>query len=53
MIITGITLADDTTASPAERPIVGGTGDYGGAAGQASSAELSPGVWRKTARFWR
>jgi hypothetical protein len=51
MIITGITLAAEGT--PAERPIVGGTGDYGGAAGQATSAELSPGVWRKTARFWR
>lgn len=53
MIITGITLAVDGTTSPAERPIVGGTGDYGGAAGQAASVEQAPDVWRKTARFWR
>ncbi|MFM1964667.1 MAG: hypothetical protein RL134_392 [Actinomycetota bacterium] len=53
MIITGMTLSDDTTASPAERPIVGGTGDYGGAAGQATSVEQSGGVWRKSGRFWR
>ena len=51
MVITGITLAAE--GAPAERPIVGGTGDYGGAAGQATSTEQSAGVWRKTARFWR
>jgi len=51
MIITGITLAAE--GAPAERPIVGGTGDYGGAAGQVSSLEQSSGVWRKTGRFWR
>jgi hypothetical protein len=52
MIITGITLSDDTSASPAERPIVGGTGDYGGASGQVASLELPSGVWRKSGRFW-
>jgi len=51
MIITGITLAAE--GALAERPVVGGTGDYGGAAGQATSVEQSAGVWRKTARFWR
>ena len=53
MIITGITLSTGEDGAPVWRPIVGGTGDFGGAAGQVSSAQQSPTVWRKTGRFWR
>lgn len=53
MIITGITLSTGEDGVPATRPIVGGTGDYGGAAGQAASVRESGGDWRKNARFWR
>jgi hypothetical protein len=53
MIVTGITLSTGEDGAPVWRPIVGGTGDFGGAAGQVSSAQQSPTVWRKTGRFWR
>ena len=41
------------TGTAALRPIVGGSGDYGGAAGQVSSEEMPSGLWKKSARFWR
>ena len=50
MIVTGISVATGTAAL---RPIVGGSGDYGGAAGQVSSEEMPSGLWKKSARFWR
>jgi hypothetical protein len=53
MIITGITLSTGQSGTPAVRPLAGGTGDYGGATGEASSLQQSQGVWKKTARFWR
>jgi hypothetical protein len=53
MIITGITLSNGESGTAAVRPLVGGTGDYGGATGEASSLQQSQGVWKKTARFWR
>ena len=53
MIVSGITLSAGDQGTSVTRPIIGGTGDYGGAAGQVSSLEESPNVWRKTGRFWR
>lgn len=53
MLITGITLSTGADGPAVTRPIVGGTGDYGGAAGQASSVQDASGLWRKSARFWR
>jgi hypothetical protein len=53
VITTGITLVTGETGASVVRPVVGGTGDYIGAAGQLSSIEESSGVWRKAARFWR
>ena len=53
MLITGITLSTGADGPAVVRPIVGGTGDYGGAAGQASSVQDASGLWRKSARFWR
>lgn len=53
MIVTGITTSTGQDGAPVWRPIVGGTGDFGGASGQVSSVEQSPAVWRKTGRFWR
>ncbi len=53
MIITGMTLSDGTAGAPVVRPIVGGTGDYGGVSGEASSLQVSSGVWKKSARMWR
>ncbi|MFZ9987151.1 MAG: hypothetical protein ACO3HV_05335 [Candidatus Nanopelagicales bacterium] len=53
VIVTGITLGTGSDGAPVARPVVGGTGDAGGAAGQATSVQESSGVWRKAARFWR
>ena len=53
MIITGMTLSGGASGTPAIRPVVGGTGDYGGVSGQASSLQVSAGVWKKSARIWR
>ena len=52
MIVGGITLS---TGEPGTlvAPIIGGTGDYGGASGQVTSAQDATGLWRKTGRFWR
>lgn len=53
MIVTGITTSTGQDGSLIWRPIVGGTGDFGGAAGQVSSVQESSGLWRKAGRFWR
>ena len=53
MLVTGITLSTGAGGPAVLRPIVGGTGDYGGAAGQVSSIRDASGMWRKAARFWR
>lgn len=53
MIVGGITLSTGEDGVAVLRPIIGGTGDYGGASGQVSSLQESTGLWRKTGRFWR
>lgn len=53
IIVTGITLGTGEDGTPVWRPVVGGSGDYGGAAGQVSSVKESDRVWRKTGRIWR
>ena len=53
MIVGGITLSTGEDAAAVVRPIIGGTGDYGGASGQVTSAQDATGLWRKTGRFWR
>jgi len=53
MIVGGITVSTGEDGAAVIRPIIGGTGDYGGAAGQVSSLQESSGLWRKTGRFWR
>ncbi|MBU6312244.1 MAG: hypothetical protein KGN38_06900 [Actinomycetales bacterium] len=52
MIVGGITLS---TGEPGTlvAPIIGGTGDYGGASGQVTTAQESTDLSRKTGRFWR
>ena len=52
MIVGGITLS---TGEPGTlvAPIIGGTGDYGGASGQVTTAQDSTDLSRKTGRFWR
>ena len=53
MIVSGISLSAGTDGKAVFRPIVGGTGDFGGASGQVSSLQESSKVWRKSGRFWR
>ncbi len=53
MLVSGITTSTGQDGTPVWRPIIGGTGDVGGASGQVSSVEQSAGIWRKTGRFWR
>ena len=53
MIVTGITTSTGADGTPIWRPIIGGTGDVGGASGQVSSVQEPSGVWRKAGRFWR
>ena len=53
IIITGITVGAGQDGSSVVRPVVGGTGDAGGARGQATSVQESSSVWGKAARFWR
>ena len=53
MIVTGITTSTGADGTLIWRPIIGGTGDVGGAAGQVSSVEESSGMWRKSGRYWR
>lgn len=52
MIVGGITLS---TGEPGTlvAPIIGGTGDYGGASGQVTTAQEGTDLSRKTGRFWR
>lgn len=53
MIVNGITLTDGTDGRTIWRPIIGGTGDFGGANGEVSSLQQSSGLWLKTAKIWR
>lgn len=49
IVVTGITLA----GSPGRLAVIGGTGEYGGAAGSVGQSTTRPGVTRMTANFWR
>jgi len=53
MIVTGITTSTGADGTLIWRPIIGGTGDVGGASGQVSSVQEPSGVWRKSGRYWR
>jgi hypothetical protein len=53
MIVSGITLTDGTDGKTIWRPIIGGTGEYGGANGEVSSLQQANGLWLKTGRIWR
>lgn len=53
MIVNGITTSTGQEGAAVTRPIIGGTGDYGGASGQVASQQQSASVWRKTGRLWR
>jgi len=49
MVVTGMTLV----GSPGRLAIIGGTGEYGGAAGSVGTTSTRPGTVRYTATFWR
>lgn len=49
MVITGMTLA----GTPGRLAIIGGTGEYGGAAGSVGLSSTRPGTTRLAATFWR
>lgn len=49
MVISGMTLAGST----GRLAIIGGTGEYGGAAGSVGLSETRPGTTRLTSSFWR
>ena len=49
IVITGMTLV----GTPGRLAIIGGTGEYGGAAGSVSLSSSRPGTTRMTASFWR
>jgi hypothetical protein len=49
VVVTGMTLA----GSPITLAIIGGTGEYGGAAGSVSLARTRPTASRMSATFWR
>lgn len=49
MLITGIRITGGTLPLP----VVGGTGDYGGAAGSVRSEAVKTGLTRESAAFWR
>lgn len=51
MVVTSITNA--VQVSPWTRAVIGGTGDFGGASGQAVSTSLGRGQWQRSASFWR
>jgi len=53
MIVNGITLTDGTDGKTIWRPIVGGTGEFGGANGEVSSLQQPSGLWLKTGKIWR
>ena len=49
LVITGMTLV----GTPGRLAIIGGTGEYGGAAGSVGQSSTRPGTTRMTASFWR
>lgn len=53
MIVSGITLTDGSDGKTIWRPIIGGTGDFGGANGEVSSLGQPSGLWLKTGKVWR
>lgn len=53
MIVSGITLTDGADGKTIWRPIIGGTGEYGGANGEVSSIQQPSGLWLKTSKIWR
>lgn len=49
IVVTGMTLL----GSPGRLAVIGGTGEYGGAAGSVGQSTTRPGVTRMTASIWR